>query len=53
MKTERLAALALMHASRDVAIDVETVILEFCAKRTDVLLSNFFEFHRDFSYVCN
>ena len=30
MKTERLAALALMHAYRDIPIDAEAVIREFC-----------------------
>ena len=33
MKTDRLAALALMHAYRDIPIDVEAVIREFCAKK--------------------
>ena len=33
MKAERLAALALMHAYRDIPTDVETVI---APKRTDV-----------------
>ena len=33
MKTERLSALALMHAYRDMPIDVEAVIREFCAKK--------------------
>ena len=33
MKTERLAALALMHALRDMPIYVEAVIRELCAKK--------------------
>ena len=33
MKTERLAALSLMHAYRDIPIDVEAVIREFWAKK--------------------
>ena len=33
MKTERLAALNLIHAYRDTPIDVEAVIREFCAKK--------------------
>ena len=33
MKTERLAALALMYACRDIPIDVEAVIRELCAKK--------------------
>jgi len=33
MKTERLAALALMHAYRDIPVDVEAVIRQFCAKK--------------------
>ena len=41
MKTERLAALALMHAYRDIAIDVEAVILEFCAKKNRRLAFEF------------
>ena len=32
METERLAALALMHAYRYIPIDAEAVIREFCAK---------------------
>ena len=32
IKTERLAALALMHAYRDIPIDVEALIREFCPK---------------------
>ena len=31
MKTDRLAALALVHAYRDIPIDLEAVIHEFCA----------------------
>ena len=41
MKTERLAALALIHAYRDIAIDVEAVILEFCAKKNSRLAFEF------------
>ena len=41
MKTERLAALALMHAYRDIAIDVETVTLEFCPKKSRRLAFEF------------
>ena len=41
MKTERLAALALMHAYRDIAIDVETLTLEFCAKKNRRLAFEF------------
>ena len=33
MKTERLSALALMYAYRDMLIDVEAMIREFCAKK--------------------
>ena len=33
MKTERLAALALMNAYRDIPINVEVVIRELCAKK--------------------
>ena len=33
MKTERLAALALMNAYRDIPINVEAVIRELCAKK--------------------
>ena len=33
MKTERLSALALMHAYRDTPIDTDIVIREFCAKK--------------------
>ena len=33
MKTERLAALSLMHVYRDIPIDVEAVICEFCTKK--------------------
>ena len=33
MKTERIAALALMHAYRGIPIDVEALIREFCAKK--------------------
>ena len=39
MKTERLAALALMHAYR--GIDVEAVIREFCAKKNRRLAFEF------------
>ena len=35
IKTERLSALALMHAYRDMPIDVEALIREFCAKKTE------------------
>ena len=41
MKTERLAALALMHAYRDMPIDVEAVIREFCAKKNRRLAFEF------------
>ena len=41
MLTERLAALALIHAYRDIAIDVEAVILEFCAKKNSRLAFEF------------
>ena len=33
MKPERLAALAVMHAYRDIHADVEGVIRQFCAKK--------------------
>ena len=46
MKTERLAALALMHAYRDIPIDVEALIREFCAKKNRRLAFEFLiEFH--------
>ena len=41
MKTERQAALALMHAYRDIPIDVEAVIREFCAKKNRRLAFEF------------
>ena len=41
MKTERIAALALMHAYRGIPIDVEAVIREFCAKKNRRLAFEF------------
>ena len=41
IKTEGLAALALMHAYRDIPIDVEAVIREFCAKKNRRLAFEF------------
>ena len=41
VKTERLAALALMHACKDIPIDVEAVIREFCAKKNRRLAFEF------------
>ena len=41
MKTEELAALALMHAYRDIPIDVEAVIREFCTKKNRSLAFKF------------
>ena len=41
MKTERLSALALMHAQRDIPTDVEAVIWEFCAKKNKCLAFDF------------
>ena len=41
METERLVALALMHAYRDMPIDVEAVIREFCAKKNRRLAFEF------------
>ena len=41
IKTERLAALALMHGYRDIPIDVEAVIREFCAKKNRRLAFHF------------
>ena len=41
MKTERLSALALMHAYRDMPIDVEALIREFCAKKNRRLAFEF------------
>ena len=41
MKAERLAALALMHAYRDIPTDVEAVIREFCTKKNRCLAFRF------------
>ena len=41
METERLAALALMHAYWDMPIDEEAVIREFCAKKNRRLAFEF------------
>ena len=41
MKTEQLSALALMHAYRDMPIDVEALIREFCAKKNRRLAFEF------------
>ena len=41
MKTERLAALVVMPAYRDIPIDVEAVIREFCAKKNRRLAFEF------------
>ena len=41
IKTERLEAIALMHAHRDIPIDVEAVIREFCAKNNRRLAFEF------------
>ena len=41
METERLAALALMHAYRGIPIDVEAVIRKFCAKKNRRLAFEF------------
>ena len=41
MKTERLSALALMHAYRDMPIDVEALIREFCANKNRRLAFEF------------
>ena len=41
MKTERIAALALMHAYRGIPIDAEAVIREFCAKKNRRLAFEF------------
>ena len=41
METERLVALALMHAYRDMPIDVEAVIREFCTKKNRRLAFEF------------
>ena len=41
MKTERLSALALMHANRDMPIDVEALIREFCANKNRQLAFEF------------
>ena len=41
MKTERLSALALMHAYRDMPIDVEALIREFCTKKNGRLAFEF------------
>ena len=41
MKTELLAALALMHVYRDIAIDVEALIRRFCVKKKGRLAVEF------------
>ena len=41
MKTERLSALALMHAYRDMPIDVEALIRKFCANKNRRLAFKF------------
>ena len=41
IKTERLEAFALMHAYRDIPIDVEAMIREFCAKNNTLLAFEF------------
>ena len=41
MKTERIASLVLMHAYRDVTIDAEAMIREFCAKKNRRLAFEF------------
>ena len=41
MKTGRLSALALMHAYRDMPIDVEALIREFCANKNRRLAFEF------------
>ena len=37
MKTERLSALAPMHAYKDITIDGEAVAREFCGKKNRML----------------
>ena len=41
MKTERVAALALMHAYRDIPVHVKAVIRDFCAKKNRLLAFKF------------